>query len=102
MVGGKAFLAKPKYQSYVSQCGRHDSSAQTHKEWGLLWESKFNSFDGETLIIRKIVGRKAFFAKSKHQYRASKWGEHDYSAHDKRNGDYYDYPSLSHLMDNHW
>ena len=32
----KAFLAKPKCQYRVSQCGEHDSSAQTHKEWGLL------------------------------------------------------------------
>ena len=37
-----------------------------------------------------------------HQYRVSQWGEHNCSAHNKKNGDYYEYPSLSHFMDEHW
>ena len=43
----------------------------------------------------------AFLSNPKHQYDVSQWGEHDCSAHNKKNGDYYEYPSLSHLMDEH-
>ena len=43
--------------------------------------------------------RKAFLANPNHQYRVSKWGEHDFSAHNKKNVDYYGDPSLSHFMD---
>ena len=32
-----------------------------------------------TLIVRKIVERKAFLANPKHQYRVSQYGEHDCS-----------------------
>ena len=41
-----------------------------------------------TLIIQKMVERKAFPAKSKRQYRVSQWDEHDLSANHKKNGDY--------------
>ena len=43
-------------------------------------------------------GKKAFLANRKHQYHVSQCGEHDCSAHNKKNGDYYEYPSLSHFM----
>ena len=46
-----------------------------------------------------MVERKAFLANSKHQYRVSQCGEHDCSARNKKNGDFYEYPSLSHFMD---
>ena len=45
--------------------------------------------------------RKAFLANPKHQYCVSLYGEHDCYAHNKKNGDYYEYPSLSHFMDEH-
>ena len=45
----------------------------------------------------KNRGKKAFLANSKHQYRVSQYGEHDFHANNKRNGDYYEYPSLSHF-----
>ena len=48
-----------------------------------------------------MVERKAFLTNPKHQYRVSQCGEHDYSAHNKKNGADYMYPSLSHLMDEH-
>ena len=44
-------------------------------------------------------GNKSFLAKLKHQDRVSQYGEHDCSAQNKKNGDYYKYPSLSYLMD---
>ena len=46
-------------------------------------------------------GRKRFSCKSKHQYRASQYGEHDCNAHNKKNADYYEYPSLTHFTDEH-
>ena len=39
--------------------------------------------------------RKAFLANQKHQHRVSQRDEQDYSANNERNGDYYEYPSLS-------
>ena len=44
-------------------------------------------------------GKKAFLANPKHQYHVSQCGEHDCNANNKKNRDYYEYPSLSHLMD---
>ena len=49
--------------------------------------------------MRKMVERKAFLSNLKHQYRVSQYGEQDCSANSKRNGDYYEYPSLSHFTD---
>ena len=48
-----------------------------------------------------MVEGKAFLANPKHQYRASQRGEHDGNAHKKKNGDYYEYTSLTHFMDEH-
>ena len=42
--------------------------------------------------------RKAFLASLTHQYRVSRYGEHGCSAN-KKNGDYYEHPSSSHLID---
>ena len=36
MVGRKVFHANPKDQYHLSQCGEHDCSAQSQKEWRLL------------------------------------------------------------------
>ena len=46
-----------------------------------------------------MAKKKAFPANQKVQYRVSKCGEHDCPANNKKNGDYYEYPSLSHFMD---
>ena len=43
--------------------------------------------------------KKTFPLNPKHQYDISLWGEHDCSAHNKKNVDYYEYPSFSHFMD---
>ena len=48
-----------------------------------------------------MVERKAFLANRKQQYRVSKHGELFCSAHNEKNGDYYEYPSLTHLTDEH-
>ena len=46
-----------------------------------------------------MAEKKAFLANPKCQYRVSQCGEEDCSANNKRNRDYYKYPSLSHFMD---
>ena len=71
MVERKTFLANPNHQYRVSQYGEHDCSAQSQKEWRLLQESKFDSFYAQTLILGKMVERKTFLAKPKHQCHVS-------------------------------
>ena len=46
-----------------------------------------------------MVERKAFFTNPKHECHVSQQGDHDYSVHNKKNVDYYEYPSLSQFMD---
>ena len=48
-----------------------------------------------------MVERKAFPTKPKHQYRVSQRDEQDWSFNNKKNGDYIEYPSLSHFTDEH-
>ena len=43
--------------------------------------------------------RKAFLVNPKHQYHVSQCQEHDSGTHNEKNGDYKEYPSLSHFMD---
>ena len=45
-----------------------------------------------------MVEREGFLTNPKNKYRISQWGEHDCSAYNQKNGDYYEYPSLSHFM----
>ena len=75
---------------------------QEQKEWILLWVSKFILFHGWTLSTVIMVERKTFLANPKYQYHVSQCGEHDCSANNKRNGDYYEYPSLPHFTDELW
>ena len=49
-----------------------------------------------------MVERKAILVNPKHQYYVSQWGKHDFSAHNKKNGDYYEYASLFHFPDELW
>ena len=44
-------------------------------------------------------GKKTFLANLRHQYRVFQSGEHDCSGNNKKNGDYYEYPSSSHFSD---
>ena len=49
--------------------------------------------------MRKMVERRAFPANPKHQYCVSQGGEHDCSANNKKNGDYYEYSCLPDFID---
>ena len=99
MVEKKAFPANLKHQYCASQYGEHDCSANKNKNRDYSEHPGFILFNRWTSIIRRMVEIKAFLAKPKHQYRLSQCGEHDCSAHNNKNGDYNDYPSLSHLVD---
>ena len=44
-----------------------------------------------------MVERNAFLENPKHQYHVSQEGGHDCRAHNKKNGVYYEHPSLSHF-----
>ena len=48
-----------------------------------------------------MVERKAFLANTNHQDCVSQYQKHDRSADNKKNRDYYEYPGLSHFMDEH-
>ena len=47
-----------------------------------------------------MMEKKAFVTNQKHQDCVSQYGEHDCSANNKKNRDYYEYPSLSHFTKN--
>ena len=100
MVERNAFLANPKHLYPVFQCGEHGCSANNKKN-GDYYEFPSLSHLGWTSIIWKMIERKTFLANSKHQYRVSKWREHDGNAHNKKNGYCYKYPSLSYFTDEH-
>ena len=46
-----------------------------------------------------MVEREASLANPKHDYLVSQQGEHDCSAHNKKNEDYYENPSMFYLTD---
>ena len=48
-----------------------------------------------------MVESKAFLPNPKHQYCVSQCGEHSFSANNEKNGDYNEYPSLSHFIEKH-
>ena len=45
---------------------------------------------------------KTFLANPKNQYHVFQCEENDCSANDKKNKDYYEYPSVSHFTDKLW
>ena len=48
-----------------------------------------------------MVEKIAFLPNPKHQYSISQYREHDCSAHNEKNRDYHEYPSLTHFTDEH-
>ena len=48
-----------------------------------------------------MVESKAFAANPNHRYHVPQWGEHDCNGHNEKNGDYYEYPSLTYFTDEH-
>ena len=52
-----------------------------------------------TFDYKEIGENKDFPANPMHQYHVSQYGEHDCRANNKKNGYYYEYPSLSYFKD---
>ena len=99
MVKREAYLANPEHQYRISQWGEHIvvpitkiMKIITSVQVCLSWQMNFGY---------KMVEKKAVLDFPKHQYPVSQWGEHNCSAYNKKNGDYYEYPSLSHFIDEH-
>ena len=55
-----------------------------------------------TINYKENGGKKCFLANPTYQYCVPQWGEYDCAANNNKNGDYNEYPSLSHLMDELW
>ena len=94
----QVFLVKPKHQNCLSQRGEYDYGAQSRKERRLLCESMFKPIERRTLIL-KMVERKAFPMKPKHQNRLSQQGECVHCAQSGKKQYYYVNPFLSQLKD---
>ena len=77
MVEKEAFLMKPKHQCYLSQLEQYVYGSLLLKERRLLCESVFAQINGQTLIL-KMVERKVFLMKPKHQHHLSQWGDRVY------------------------
>ena len=94
--GKKALHANPRRQYHVSQCEKHYCRANKivlRIQVCLISRMNFDSMEN--------CGKKALLANPKNQYRVSHCGEHDCPANSKKNGDYYEYPSLSHFTEEH-
>ena len=100
--GKKRFSCKSKASISCIPVRKTWLSCPLTKKMRLLRVSKFVSFHEWILIIRKIEEKKAFLTNPKPEYRVSYWGGHDCSGHNKTNGDFYEYPSLSHFTDKLW
>ena len=74
MVEWKGFLTKPKHQCHSSQRGEWVYGARSWKESRLLCESVFVPISKQILIL-KMVERRAFILKPKHQCHSSQWRE---------------------------
>ena len=63
--GKKAFLANPKHQYLVSQCGEHDCCVD------IITSIQFCLISWMYFDYTKNGGKKAFLENAKHQYRIS-------------------------------
>ena len=100
MVKRKAFLANPKRQYLVFQCGEHDCSPHT-KRMEIIMGIQVWLISRMNIKYNENGGKKRFCYKSKVQYHASQYGEQDCCANNEKNVDYNKYLSLSHLADEH-
>ena len=71
----------------------------TTKGMGIIMGIRVSLISWMNFDCKENGGKKAFPANPKHQYRVSHYGEHDFNANNKRNGECYGHRSLSHFMD---
>ena len=96
MVERKAFLVNPKHQCHVSQCGEHDL-VPIIKILEITMSIQVCLISWMNINCNENSGKKGFSCKPKHQYRVSQCTKHDCTAHNKKNGDYCEYRSLTYF-----
>ena len=94
MVERKAFVSNPKHQYRVSNMGNMIVVPIT-KRVETIMSIQACLFSWINFDLKENAGKKTFSHKLKHQHHVSQWGKHDCSTHNKKNRDYYEYPSLS-------
>ena len=77
MVEREVFLSKPKHQNRLSQLVESAYGAQSLNERILLCESVFILIEKRFSIL-KMVEKRIFLRKPKHENHLSQWGECDY------------------------
>ena len=96
--GGKnAFLANPKHLVYPNM--ENMIVMPITKRMEIIISIQVCLLSRLNFDYTKKGGKNAFLADPKHQYRVSQCGEFDCRANNKMKGNYYEYPSLSHFMD---
>ena len=98
----KAFLANPKQQCPVSQCGEDDCSAINKKNGDHYKYPSLYRFIDEIWLEGKWSKEMFFFQIRSINIMYPNVEKHDCSAHNKKNWDYYKHPSLSHFTDKLW
>ena len=96
--GKNALFTNPSHQYCVPQCEENDCHAN-NKMNGNYYEYPSFSYCTDELDHKENSGKKAFLANPMQQYHLTQCGEHDCHANNKKNGDCYEYPSLSHFTD---
>ena len=94
----KAFLAYPKHQYHVSQCGEHGCSANNKMNRD-YYKYQVCLISWMNIDCKENGGKKAFFPNPQYLYHVSQCGELDCCTNNKKNGDYHVHPRLSHFMD---
>ena len=98
----KAFSCKTKASKPCIEWGKLIHCGQSQKEKRLLRVSMYVSFDKWTLILKKMVERKAFLGNQRINIMYLDVDNMFIVANHKKNGHYYECPSLSHLTDELW
>ena len=80
MVSRKASRTKPKQHCHLSQWGKCIFGTQSRIKMRLLCVSMFVPINEQTLVLRKMMARKAFLKKPMHHCHLSHWGECVYGA----------------------
>ena len=96
MVERKAFFANPNHRYCIPQLGEHDCSAHKIKNGDYYKYRSLPHFMDEHSLQGKWW-KESFSSKSKALIHVCQYEEHDCRADNKKNGDHYEYPSLSHF-----
>ena len=100
--GKKAFLANPKHQYHLSQCGEQDCHAKNKKNGVYYGYPSLSPFLNKLWLKRKWWKEKLFWQIQSIKIMYPIMEKYDCNANNKKNGDCYEYPILSHFTDELW